>query len=348
MDCLTDEQLAGHALGLAGNGPTSEHVEKCVACRMKSAALIQLAQRLAAAHGKFDLYHLASRSQLLASLDDTKAPCRSSYAWHGLVARINGLTIRQRIAAAGLGLSTVAGMALLIAIFVNLATPLSAMERMAKQLREVKSYSYRLFARDTFMKEGQTDSTTVIHTGTTYWLEPDSLYYDEKIERTEGSEFPDEQESGLLAHFTGIHPTGKPGLMVYHAGREESKAKTYYPIPEVRADEVGDKSPITRLRAVREGAGQILRTLGTKEIDGKRARGYVMALANAELGSGFDALEVWVDPQTDLPVEIGYKVTSNDNIREFRISECRWNIEIEPSLFDTTPPEGYSETAPPQ
>ena len=348
MDCLTDERLAGHALGLAPDETTSQHIENCVACRAKFTAMDQLAQRLTAAHGKFDLTHADSRSQLLARLDETQTPRRSSSPWRGLVERINRLSIRQRIAAAGLGLSTVAGMALLMAIFANLASPLSAMERMARQLQQVKSYSYNLFTRDTFVKQGETDPTTVIHTGTMYWLEPNSLYYDEKLERTAGPEFPGEPEGGLLAHFTGIHPTGKPGLMIYHAGRVQAKAKTYYPIPEVRTNEVGDKSPITRLRMIREGTGQVLRSLGTKEIEGKQSRGYVMALANAKPGSGFDALEVWVDPETDLPLEIDYKLTSNYGIREFRISECRWNIEIEPSLFDTTPPEGYSETAPPQ
>jgi RNA polymerase sigma-70 factor (ECF subfamily) len=51
-----------------------------------------------------------------------------------------------------------------------------------------------------------------------------------------------------------------------------SMAKTYYWVPELpstSAADIGQESPITRLRMVREGTGEVLRELGTKFIDGK-------------------------------------------------------------------------------
>jgi hypothetical protein len=126
--------------------------------------------------------------------------------------------------------------------------------------------------------------------------------------------------------------------------------KTYFWVPELpsmSAEDIGPDSPITRLRMVREGAGEVLRELGTKMINGSEARGYVMALKDAKPGSGFDALEVWVDPATDLPLELWYEHKDDKVTQIFRITDCRWNIEIDPKLFDATPPAGYEDITPP-
>jgi len=250
--------------------------------------------------------------------------------------------MRQRIAVGGVGLTTIVGFVLLLVAW-NSAERLSAMERMARQLREVRSYSYDLFTLDTFVQEGQTQPTTVVHTGTTYWVEPASLCYKEKLFRTDGPAMSYEQPSGLLADFEGIHPAGEPGLMVYHDGRARMMAATYRWVPAVQPHEIGDSGPISRLQMVRKGLGEVLRELGTKVIEGREARGFVLALDSAPKGSGFDAVEVWVDPETDLPLEFGYEVKTDQNTRIFRISNCSWNIEIDPQVFDTTPPDGYDD-----
>lgn len=349
MNCLTSEQLVALNLGMPNDTRAAQHIAECASCRSDSAAIAQWTHQLHAEHAKFDHRHARARSSLLARLQQspntTTFPARP---WHRLINVARGLSLRQRVAAAGVGLSTIAATVVLMVLFANLASPLSAMDRMAHQLRRVHSYSYRLYTTNTFVKDGETTPTTVTHTGTTAWQAPDSLRYDERIERTAGPQLSGEQESGLLASFTGIHPTGQLGLMIYHAGRVPSKIKTYYSVPSVNTDEVGDQSPITRLRMAREGEGKVLSDLGTRQINGVQARGYVMSLANAEPGSGFDSLQVWVDPATDLPLEISCKVTSPDSVREFRVTDCRWNVEFDPQLFDTTPPAGYTEIEPPK
>jgi hypothetical protein len=225
------------------------------------------------------------------------------------------------------------------------------MERMVKAVREVKSYSYQLFTQDTFVREGDTQPSTVTHTGITYFQEPCSVRYDEKLVRFQGTEPLREDQGQLLTHLSGIHPAGKRGMIIVHAGSSApSMTRTFYWVPELRSmsdEEIGNESPIIRLRMVREGAGEVLRELGARTINGKPARGYVMALRGAKPGSGFDALEVWIDPTTDLPLEFGYEVTDEKTTRKFRITDCRWNIDVDAKWFDTTPPEGYEEITPP-
>jgi hypothetical protein len=158
---------------------------------------------------------------------------------------------------------------------------------------------------------------------------------------------PREREAGLLAHYTGIHPASKPGVLIYHDGRTVTMVKTFRQIPPILDADAGPDSPITKLRMVREGEGEVLRDLGTKTIQGKSARGFVMALKDAKPGSGFDALEVWVDPKTDLPVEFGFERKDGGSTSLYRITDCQWEIEIDPKLFDPTAPPGYIDISPP-
>lgn len=346
MTCLTAEQLVGLAIGQADDPQLAAHAKQCEACRTKLAELSRLTHQLSGAHAELTRNHAASRARLLASLPNLESlPAPHLGAWAWFTRQLEVLTVRQRIAVGGIGVTTLAAIGLLL-VAMNSAGQLSAMERMANELRAVTSYSYKMFSQDTFVQKGEAHPRTVAHSATTFWLEPDSLFYEEKLERFEGPVPLGDGEGKLLAHLTGIHPTGQPGMLIYHAGTHGMN-KTYWWVPEVRSDEVGDESPITRLRMVREGAGEVLRELGTKMIDGKISRGYVMALKNAKLGSGFDAIEVWVDPETDLPLEFGYELKTDEATHVFRITDCRWNIEIDPNLFDTTLPVGYDDITPP-
>jgi outer membrane lipoprotein-sorting protein len=353
MGCLTHEQLAAIALGIDSGESQRQHITQCETCKEALDELQQLTERLSAAHAAMRHSHDFSRAGLLEQLPNYATyatTARDDGAWSTVVRRLKDLTPRQRLAVGSVGIST-AAIILLMFVVANLAAPLSAMERMAKAVQEVKSYSYKMFAQDTFVRKGDTEPSTVTHTNTTYWLEPKSLFYDEKLVKYEGTVPHGEGE--LLSHLTGIHPTGEPGMLVFHAGTgraTKSMARTYFWVPELpsmSAEDIGKESPITRLRMVREGVGEVLRELGTKAIDGKQARGYVMALKDAKLGSGFDSLEVWVDPATDLPLEFGYELEDEKITRIYRITDCRWNIEIDPKLFDTTPPKGYEDISPP-
>jgi hypothetical protein len=350
MTCLNPEQLSAIALSLDGDEQQSAHAYECPACRAALAEIRQVVGHLAAVHADVNRSHVASRAQLLASLSRVQVSTRSPRIWRRLAQQLNGLSVRQRIAAGGIGFSALVSY-MLILVALNSVGRLSAMERMVKAIREVKSYSYKMFNQDTFVRKGDSHPSTVIHTATTYWQEPRSVRYDEKLVRFEAATPQNDDEGRLLVRLSGIHPTGRRGMMIISTSvKSPSLANTYYWVPELSStdpDDIGRDSPITRLRRVREGAGRVLRELGTKSIDGKAARGYIMALDGANPGSGLDALEVWVDPETDLPFEFGYETKTAEHTCVFRITDCRWNIELDAKLFDTTPPEDYEDITPP-
>lgn len=117
--------------------------------------------------------------------------------------------------------------------------------------------------------------------------------------------------------------------------------------PALRAELIGEFSPITTVKKVRDGSGKVVRDLGTKVVQGRRARGFVLALDNAAPDSGYDAVEVWVDPEADLPLEFSYERKHESGPIIYRVTNCRWNIELDSQVFSTTPPEGYTDTTPP-
>jgi outer membrane lipoprotein-sorting protein len=350
MACLSHEQLVAAALSADHGERLPAHIHDCAACRSTLDEIRQLTDELAAVHAPLNRDHLSARARLLNRIQNVDIPIQPISRWGRLARQLTDLSIAQRIAAGSLGVTTVVTL-LWLFVAMTSASRLSAMERMVKAVREVKSYSYKMFSQDTFFRKGDTHPSTVIHTGTTWWQEPSSVFYDEKLERFEEADAPSNRDGQLLTHLTGIHPTGQHGMLIYHAGSSApSMVHTYNWVPELRsmsAEEIGDESPITRLRMVREWTGEVIRELGTKEIGGKQARGYIMALSGAKPGSGFDELEVWVDSETDLPMEFGYERKEDKTTQIFRISDCRWNIDVDAKLFDTTPPDGYEDITPP-
>jgi outer membrane lipoprotein-sorting protein len=248
--------------------------------------------------------------------------------------------MKRRIA-----VGSVAGSAALLAAaiwLVALDSPgqVSAMERIAKKLQAVTSYSYKLSTENTFVRGGRSEPTHVKRGGTAYWQAPGSLCAAEKIVQVDPPTRAGDGKAEVVVDITEIFPAGKPGILINH------KTKTFTRLPVLRPDDIPPFSPVNQLRMVREGQGKIVRDLGPKKIEGKQARGYVMSFRNAAPGSGHDAVEVWVDAETDLPLEFGYTINNDMGPEFFRVTDCRWNIDVDPKLFATTPPEGYTDATP--
>ena len=90
-------------------------------------------------------------------------------------------------------------------------------------------------------------------------------------------------------------------------------------------------------------------SLGARTIGGKTARGYLVPLSTGDPKRRHD-WQVWVDPETDLPLEIGYQVDDRKQPRTttvHRLSNFRWNTKLDPKLFDPALPEGFREVSPP-
>jgi hypothetical protein len=81
------------------------------------------------------------------------------------------------------------------------------------------------------------------------------------------------------------------------------------------------------------------RSLGYKEIDGRMAAGFE-AYPRGRPESGRQ--EVWVDPQTRLPVriELGSRPGQTPYVN-WLMTDFQWNVPVDPSLVDMTPPPGY-------
>jgi outer membrane lipoprotein-sorting protein len=255
--------------------------------------------------------------------------------------RLSRLTIGQRFAVGGIGLSTVAALVLL-ALVLSGNEQLSAMERMARQLNEVKSYSYD-FRSETVTTDANEpmQKTTWLENGKAFWQAPDAFRSRDKIVKLESGQAGRAASEELLVEFVEAFRPGGQGVFINY------KAKTYFPST---FDPTGSKTyPMEPLKRIREDAPARARDLGTRQIGGKTARGYVVSLATGDPPRRHD-WHVWVDPETDLPLEIGYDVDDHNQPRTtttLRLSNFRWNVQLDPKLFEPAPPEGFREVSPP-
>jgi outer membrane lipoprotein-sorting protein len=91
-----------------------------------------------------------------------------------------------------------------------------------------------------------------------------------------------------------------------------------------------------KLRSVHEDP---IKRLPDREVDGKRAIGFLVVLEDTEFPSGTEA-SVWVDPHTRLPVRLEMaEAGGKDTII---MEEIVFDCQLDNSLFDTTPPAGYT------
>jgi hypothetical protein len=347
MNCPTDEQLAGLALGVVEDAAASAHVDQCDHCRAKLIDLRRLTQQLTAAHAEFDRNQVMSRAKLLAHLQEIEQPAPPNRPWASVKSRLAGLTIPQRIAAAGIGLSTVVGMLLLIAIIMNLATPLSAMERMVKQLRKVTSFSYEL--EETSDRITGDNRRRIRRNDKVYYVSPNSFRATTKMVKLSLPPLPGDPGE-LLVDVEEIYTAGARGILIDH------KAKTFFRTPEF-VDEFPDYSPIKWMKRMSEGSVKVIEDLGVKQLHGKMAHGYIVSLGHPDPKSGQNAVHLWLDSATDLPIEFRYEERTEDNdaadgievwTNVMQVYNCRWNIELDPALFQPAEPAGYDDTTWPQ
>lgn len=118
-----------------------------------------------------------------------------------------------------------------------------------------------------------------------------------------------------------IKPAEKKAMLVTLTGRGEVK---------------GQLDVFERLRAILDDktrADQSLKPIGEKEINGRRALGFREETPMA-------TLTIWGDPKTGLPLHIATVMSGAPRV-EVTWSDFELNVELDNSLFDTTPPAGY-------
>jgi hypothetical protein len=146
-----------------------------------------------------------------------------------------------------------------------------------------------------------------------------------------------DQQPKVTLDLTEIHPSGRPGILIDYV------AKKWFRVPPLHAKDIASSTPLLWLRAVREKAGRITNELGTRQIAGRTARGYVMTFDEYAPFKDFGPVEVWIDPQTDLPVEFSFEQAKPEPgfTDRYTVRDLQWNTELDPKLFDTIGPAGF-------
>jgi outer membrane lipoprotein-sorting protein len=235
-----------------------------------------------------------------------------------------------------LSAAMIAGLAAVLGFLLlwggSVSQPVSAMEKMAEEVRKAKSYKCLqvVTRKDEYPDPGEPSVTEDRYT--VYWLAPGSA-------RTEIVS-SDSKWKGPGPECTEIYPAGKPSIHFDH------RTKKFYRRPPLRkgpySSALDDLENLSRL------SGKATRDLGTKEISGKIVRGFEIEIKKVDPeGSVPGRAEIWLDPQSNLPVLVrcdGMKGLGYSNTQEDR--DIQWNIDLDPKLFDPTPPAGYTDATP--
>lgn len=345
MSCPTTEQLAALALNAEDAAAYRPHVDSCPRCQSELARLRSFHQTLTASHANLDHRHVASRADLLDRLPQIEPAASASPRW-------------KHLAFGGLGLSSAVAAILLLSVFLNSATPLSAMERIMRAVREVRSYSVHEVSQTTLAPPG--GEPQPYHRGTYFvcwrarnaankqWL--GDLHAEVKGWRTEmpsdATAEPGNASEKLTLHVVETYPSGKPGIIIIYT------EGYYFWVPPIPAGDLPVDNTIAKLRAVQQGQGKIVRDLGTRQISGIEARGYVLTFNDAIPFREESSIEVWVDPQTDLPLELSFERISDEKegqyIDKHHLTDIRWNLDFPPEQFAAAVPAGLINTTPPK
>jgi hypothetical protein len=249
------------------------------------------------------------------------------------------LLLRHRIALGGLAATVALVGALLVTL--NSGVPLSAMERMAKELKEITSYSYRSppgsnsNINDDGRRETRKNDTTVS------WCAGDGFHSETKIVKVVedlGGGNPSEE---VLAHFEETFPPGKSGLFIDH------QYKTFV---RIHYDPIGSNMyPHDYIRMIRECSYDLLGDLGSRQIGETSAHGYRVKLKNPHDEENLvrDPVDLWVNVETDLPVEISWSGGHDGFTYTDLTNDFRWNVPIDPKVFEPNVPADYADITPP-
>jgi hypothetical protein len=233
----------------------------------------------------------------------------------------------QRLALGGAGIATALG--LLLLWMGSVAKPVSAMEKMAENIRKAKSYKCTFTGEEPSPPIGGGKPPVEIESrATEYWLAPGSLRAEVILTKPEFLASPNPME-------TLIYPADKPGIHINH----RTKRFLRYPLAA--------KSPSWELYDLGKFSGDADRDLGIRRIDGKEARGFQIDIRkliepDAITDSGVHGTaEIWIDTQSNLPVLFRRReeYPGIDKPIIFQISDIHWNVDPHfPHIRGSFPP----------
>ncbi|MEO0531060.1 MAG: hypothetical protein AAF266_10885 [Planctomycetota bacterium] len=303
----------------------------------------ELAARLAASHDVINGRHAGARQELLDAISTTE---RMSSSARPLPHWVLG----------GVGVSAACVVIALIGVAL-FPQPLSAMERMARAVEKVASFSWRMESEyTTTAGEGRRLQDTSVGR---WQRDPRSLHGTIQVIETKrtNSDTPDEP-----SRVVDVEETHGPesGIVIDHRRRQ------YFLTPGMKGVVTPGNSPQAMIYKVRSRRGEVLEHLGERTIGGRTACGVRILLDDAdpetEAGPaepesiegqrlGWDGrnvtVEAWYDPETDLPIEFSLTRQGEDFTTSYRYSDLRWNVEFDAEDFAPKTPPGYTEVESP-
>ena len=249
--------------------------------------------------------------------------------------------MRRRIAVLGsVGVAAILGFLLLWGGIG--ASPVSAMEKMAENIRRAKSFKFVMVHR--FLPPAP---TAVDYTSTVYWRAPNSAggvgSMRFEMKRPKGWK----GQPGEIIEPVWIQVPGKPILNIEH------KTKTF--CRYASSSKTTEWSLCQSFQDLGKLSGEADRQLGVKIIKGKKVRGFEIDNQKINPDDVPGPVEIWIDAETNLPVSIHHKSQIDGNYGDLHfdvaqftneITDIEWNLPFDAKLFDTTPPKGYTDTTP--
>ena len=215
---------------------------------------------------------------------------------------LGGLTMRQRLALGGVGMTTALG--LLLLWMGSVAKPVSAMEKMAENVRQATSYKCTVNAKITHVPTEGKPPLVSEYVGTQFWRLPDLVRWENTVYTGLGVR----KEKGPGIQRTSIHSgKDKPWLEI------DNRSKTFHfrpPAVNDSAPSSAERPPAERLEDLGKFCGDADRRLGTKQINGKEANGFLVDHKKIDLRSSGTA-EIWLDSETNLPVLVRYAIKNS-------------------------------------
>ena len=248
---------------------------------------------------------------------------------------IGGLTMRKRIGIALGGAGVVAVLGFLLLWGGIAANPVSAMERMAENIRKAKSFSAKVVFESQVTPQPDKPPVKLKMTGDIYWLAHKASRVDMTglAPNVNGKDF----KQGVVTKIDLLHESGESlEFIIDHNAKTLQKVTIPKSVPGVEmVVKLGDFS------------GQADRDLGIKEINGRKSRGFeinMKELMRIPPGVSEKSMaEIWIDSESSLPVFVQFNIEEGRMKNTMRFQDFRWNIDLDPKLFDTTLPKGYTD-----
>ncbi|MCA9266276.1 MAG: hypothetical protein KDA60_20590 [Planctomycetales bacterium] len=296
---------------------------------------------LAAAHANIVIGHGQTRAQLRSTIESTSLP-----------PSITGQTSSRRMYL----VVVTGGIAAALTLFVGawLSMPESAtvaMERLARALEQVNSYSYRM--ESIYISQKDQGRTVRQVTEGNWRTEPVGLRAKIVITERTGVDTGPDSPWHTLVDIEEAHATGERGILIDHLKKE-----FWWIDDPLTAASIPPGSPQVAVYMVQQRRGRVLRDLGERRQNGRVVRGLEFVLDAgqpvSELGVTSPESEqtvdwrnakitVWIDPTTDLPVEFQHTRLGDDFSTTYRFTDLKWNVEFSRNTFQIQEPVGYEE-----